>query len=164
MWKASSQINYWRWIFRPLLFGHTATRKDGWTGWWKFIPIVGQPGSRAENMITNTKDTRTEMRIYNTIRVTKKLLSKPQHQKMVTVTRNICGYMAIEPLHPLYDKRSIISMNVIVEVTINVPFRIFISHYGISQHHLPKGQILVHLSTHVGLVIYTEVRFVRFLA
>lgn len=64
--------------------------------------------------------------------------------------------MEVMPLNQLYDKHSIVSMNFIVEVTPNVPFRILIVSYGSKPYRFRKGKIMGQLTPHAGLVIPTE--------
>lgn len=63
--------------------------------------------------------------------------------------------MSITPLNQLYDNHSIVSMNFIVQITQNVPFRILIYNYDSTPYRLKTFQTVVHISPHAGFEIPT---------
>lgn len=97
------------------------------------------------------------MRISYKVRVSKSIILEPQRQTVVTVTTNIFGLMSIQPLQVLYEKHALVTMNGIVDVIPNVPFKILMTNYYNKRHLVPKNHTVAHLLPQPSGVISTTV-------
>lgn len=82
---------------------------------------------------------------------------------MVMVSTERLRLMAIKLNEEFYAKHNIFAMNGIVEVLLNVAFKLIVGNYDSGEYRLAKNQILAHLLLHAGKLVHTSIRLMEIL-